>query len=740
MVKLALHLCANIARITPQWDHHGLRGAARAWIDWPAISKELLVQGRIWDFKDFYVATIAAFSNSGDTMFFGPDNIRHSMIDDWILEEGDESTDLALLDMLLEPAQLRSYFPDEAKSRAQAIISHSPKAMRSRAFIRWILANTADAFSGEKKGDADLWLASKTHLRGFSGMVWDTGDVFLPGIYVPRSTENPGWVAPDLLLGLNGPLQLALNLAKELKDYNAQVACYKMLIFQSQEPTQLFQELAHLQKSVQGDKKGHLETLLSSYLVCKDRPGKERLLQELEQTDDWGDTAVLRDGLTYWARDFIERAVKRSLQGPKSTARLRNPANFYMDKGLPLEAERFTWQNTEKDRPPPTRDYERVNHVREVPVSPSRRPVQVYEQQRINPYSRPSSPYEGHVPRPERRLPAPRGAEVLVERREREEAERRQEEEEIDRARKELQALRERREREREAKNQKLAADLDRAKKELQALKEEKEREARDKRDRETRERLERAEQRLRDQEEISAKQLEEMKRRDSEMKRLEQDFKRTKERQELEARTQQDRELRERLERTELSLRDQTERLRRAEDRSHRDWLTDRDHRRKGNTRGKLIRGRGGNRFRAMSSASSESYYSDTSPSRDDESSSEDTSLRTRRKNTVISSDSEEVPDRETRVKRRVRSIYEVGSDPVIDEADHQDGDDARSHKQNTCTDLVLYREAQDLSSHDARTSPASQPGEARVGSRGRSTTGPVGDSSETLSNLSSY
>ncbi|KAK7714949.1 hypothetical protein SLS63_011545 [Diaporthe eres] len=471
----------------------GLREAVRKWVDWPNLFKELLAQGRVWDFKDLYVAAVSAFSDSEDTLLLGTEDIKRSLIDDWVLEEEDESTNLALLDMLLEPSQLQPSFPNEAQSRAEAIVAHSRTVMKSRSFIRWILRKAADAFSGHERGDDDLWLAYKTHLQGFPGMVWNTGGCFLPGVYVPRNSENPGWVASGLPPSLNEPLQLALNLAKELKDYNAQVACYKLLIFQSQDPTELFQELAHLQKSIQGDKKGHLDTLLSSYLVCKDRLAKERLLEELGQTDDWSDTTNFCDRLTYWARDFIERALKRSLQGPKSTARLRNPASFYMGKGLSWAAERFTWQNADLDHLPPTGAY---------------RP-------------------EAYTPRPETYSSTnPHGDESYVDRRQREEDSRL--EKELDQAKKELQELKEQA---REVKDQQERETLERlvqAERDLreqeeikkkkneettrremelerleQEFKQEKERqalEARAQQDRETRERLERTEQSLKDQ------------------------------------------------------------------------------------------------------------------------------------------------------------------------------------------------------------------------------------------------
>lgn len=705
-MKLALHLCAHIGRIAPDRYHSSLREAARQWIDWPTLFKELLVQGRIWDCKDLYVAAVAAISAPDDTLFFGTDDEKRSMIDDWVLEEGDESTNLALLDMILEPAQLRSYFPNEAKCRAEAIIAHSPAVMRSRSFIRWILANATDALSGEKKGDDDSWLAIKTHLQGFPGLVWNTRGCFLPGVYVPRNTENPGWVAPKLSPGMAEPIQLALNLAKELNDYNAQVACYKLLIFQSQDPTQLFQELARLQKSVQGDNKGHLETLLSSYLVCKDRPSKERLLEDLGQTDDWGDITTLRDGLTFWARDFIERAVKRSLQGPKSTARLRNPESFYMLRDLSREAQLFTLQNAELDRPPPINVHAPETHIRQRPALPSQNQFQFHGQQSIRPYSRPSSPHRGSFPGPEslpKSLQSTRGDEFYVDRRQREEEE-------------------------------KLEKELDRARKELQAVKENQEREAKDQQDRAMRERLEESERRLREQEEINKKQMEETKKTEMEKERLEQEFKQEKEKQALEAKAQQDRETRERLERAELSLRDQAERLRRAEDRSYQEWLAGRDVRRKANPRGKLVRGRRGTRFIAASSASSESYFSDTSPSYDSD---DDTPSKTMRKNRRTSIDSDDESEQEVRIRKRVTSVEGLRREPRRDEVDNQTRDDTRNPQQNSCTDLILYREFQDVRPPGADmsenplmrlpTSPISLPYEALAGSRRGSTTGPV-------------
>lgn len=368
----------------------GLQEAAGEWIDWSALYRELLIQGRIWDSKDLYITAETAFYQLVDELFSGTGNLKRSLLDNWVLDETDESTNLAQLELLLGPASPQPFYMDEAKSRAEAITAHSPTAMKSRPYICWILENAGEALNSKNEGENDPWLAYETHLQ-----VWHSrGGWSHPGYYVPRKSENPGWVAAEVSSGVIEACQLALNLAKELKDYKSQVICYKLLISLSPDLTQLLQELAHLQKSTQGDRQWHLETLLFSYLVCKDRQAKESLPEELEQTDDWGDSTMLRDVQTFWARDFIERATKRSLEGPKSTARLRNPESFYMDKGLPWEAEQFTWQNASHGGLPPSSWYPDSSepYLRQgPPVPPPRRSCKMQREPNIRslPYIQP---------------------------------------------------------------------------------------------------------------------------------------------------------------------------------------------------------------------------------------------------------------------------------------------------------------------------------------------------------------
>lgn len=90
-----------------------------------------------------------------------------------------------------------------------------------------------------------------------------------------------------------------------------------------------------------------------------------------------------------------------------------------------------------------------------------------------------------------------------------------------------------------------------------------------------------------------------------------------------------------------------------------------------------------------------------------------------------------------EIRINRRLRSVEGHRSESRRNETDNQKGDDNRKPQQNFCTDLILYREFQDVRPPGVDMSenplmrlpisPISLPYEALAGSRRGSTTGPV-------------
>lgn len=69
--------------------------------DWEKVYRNLLRQGRIWDFSDLF---LALWNTNGikktEKMLFGERSIFKVVLTDWSAHEGDGSTLLALLDIL----------------------------------------------------------------------------------------------------------------------------------------------------------------------------------------------------------------------------------------------------------------------------------------------------------------------------------------------------------------------------------------------------------------------------------------------------------------------------------------------------------------------------------------------------------------------------------------------------------------------------------------------------------------
>lgn len=779
-----LQLCAEVRNVEPQrYYDTGLEGFAREWINWPALFKQLFVQGRIWDFKDVYAAAAAAFPDAADELFLGAGDTKRSLIDDWDLDGEDESTNLAQLNLLLASAPDQPSVLGQATSRAEALIVHSPAATKSRPFILWILAKAANVLFGDKGRDDDPWLAHEAHLKNFPGMVWYCQGSPLPNFYVPRNHENPGWVGPQLSMDMTEPCLLALNLAKELDDYRCQVACYKLLISQSQDPTELLQELSCLQKFKQGDKRGHLETLLLSYLVCKDRSAKEKLLVELEQTNDWGDDTRLCDGPKYWARDFIERALKRSLEGPTSIARLRHPASYYMDKGLPPEAQEFTWQNADPDGAPRTNHYSLGSddrlHVNPLP----RRPSTMHKQQMVKPFHDPELYHsatrrlqwsEPLPPPPTSRLDSHgldrrRNTETsqvddsrqferrednfrepsvgIVQKDSRERMRLDRMEDGLVRERAELREAQDREERKRQIRRWEEDSRQERDMLESNARMRESSRPKKPDEDfghipasrvahregvrfsmeEEPMERKRTKTITRKEEEELHAKEMERMllmKEQDSEAT-----AKRAKEKQQQESRDQRDRDFRDRLARAEVALQEQAERLRRAEDRQYQERLERRGSRHQGKARGKSTRTARKDSYVLDSKASH--TYSDTFSSAGDDSFRDDGSYKDEThpgKSTRGSGEGEPEQEKESDRRRRGKQSSEVTGNEI----DHNDNISTRGTQQDYCTDIVLYSGAQPLESsgrsvtespvRQTPTLPISSPNGAHVESSGMS------------------
>lgn len=236
----------------------------------------------------------------------------------------DESTCVALLDIHVAHA-LESWFKREdldskettfeaADACAEDVRLKYPQAVRSRPYLRWILLKSAELGCRGLRGLADPWSALEKNCGEFPGLLVHRRGI-LSSFYIPRNSENPGWCLPEAPAHPNVPLHAVVTACEQLQDLATQVLAYRLLAWRSEGPFQLFQRLSLLQKERQGDSRGRLETLLSSYLACEGRASRKWLLTQLKDTEDWTGVLQLRDPLLYFARDTVQRAIERSLHG-----------------------------------------------------------------------------------------------------------------------------------------------------------------------------------------------------------------------------------------------------------------------------------------------------------------------------------------------------------------------------------------------------------------------------------------
>jgi hypothetical protein len=189
---------------------------------------------------------------------------------------------------------------DEASNLASSIVQNNPGNLKSRQYIRWILAKVTvtsyrDIFSSSPSVD-------------LPGLFLDQVVALDLPIYVPEASENPDWQLLCLRSKSSDTLQMVLKAARELGDLETEVMCLKQLIFHREDPTEFFDKLIHLQKTAQHDIDGWLRTSLSKYIICRDEKSRDGLREEILSVSDYANF----DANLAWARNMILRALARS--------------------------------------------------------------------------------------------------------------------------------------------------------------------------------------------------------------------------------------------------------------------------------------------------------------------------------------------------------------------------------------------------------------------------------------------
>ncbi|KAK6957709.1 hypothetical protein Daesc_000497 [Daldinia eschscholtzii] len=252
----------------------------------------LLRQGRIWDLHDISVArmTIQRLDVSWDWSDDpSPRQRIQNLIKDWssAIKGYDTSTTLALLSILVPYVQSRSidlggkadalteYVMEQSTLLAASVMENDPNSMRSRPFVRWMLAKSHTKCPGQLDHQLE-------YIDSYPGMVFHNKDYTLPG-YVPLKIENPGWKVHQVASDIEEPVRTAVKASQLLGDYRTEANALQLLITFSAKPTQEFEALGNLQNKTQGDILNYTTTLISKYLICDTEASRNDLKREISE-------------------------------------------------------------------------------------------------------------------------------------------------------------------------------------------------------------------------------------------------------------------------------------------------------------------------------------------------------------------------------------------------------------------------------------------------------------------------
>ncbi|TGO10828.1 hypothetical protein BPAE_0988g00010 [Botrytis paeoniae] len=278
-------------------------------LDWHSLYKYLLSTSRIWDMRDLFQALCSRYG-VGDAIKLlfknrkqdpskkvpKSDESEYSgwfhFVFDWThRSHGDESTDLALLDLLVTISlQLLSHSSQNDPSITKIInqaMAHAnqfaislslsnPENVQTSPYLKWALAN--QRLERELPSNP-CQIPDYNYIKHSQGVIIFTSN--LP-IYVPLDPHGLTTVhwkrqsrsTPENLL------KLGLEISRKNGDYSLAVQYLQEVFYTSDSPSEILNELSHIQKDLQGDKIGHLQTCLTKYLFASDKPAMENLKEQ----------------------------------------------------------------------------------------------------------------------------------------------------------------------------------------------------------------------------------------------------------------------------------------------------------------------------------------------------------------------------------------------------------------------------------------------------------------------------
>ncbi|KAI1776928.1 hypothetical protein F4818DRAFT_363487 [Hypoxylon cercidicola] len=293
-----------------------------------SLYSKLLREGRIWDLRDIVLARILDPDVDTTSDWSDAPSCQErvdGLIADWsgVTQENDASTILAIIDILtsfildeLMSAEgnnnLMDDILDQSAPLVYTIIEKYPNSMRSRPFMRWMLAKSRLAHI-KSSNYTDSLLHT---LQSSPGVTIHPKRTQLPR-YIPLHAENPGWITDQSAPDINDTARIVVKTSRTLGDYQTECMALRELIHLSAHPAGAFEELGKLQNLTQGDVYNYSKTLVSKYLVCNTEEFRNDLKKEMSRLFSIPNFYSCLSPADSWAM----RMMQHTLEGNGSVAK-----------------------------------------------------------------------------------------------------------------------------------------------------------------------------------------------------------------------------------------------------------------------------------------------------------------------------------------------------------------------------------------------------------------------------------
>lgn len=283
----------------------------------------------IWEFKDLFesLQRIHGLSQAIEFLFEGrrldldnPSRVIEIVQKDWNATPQDSTSSLALLEifthMSLASASVAeasydlkaasTYF-EAARRYATSLATAGPQNLRSRAYLRWVIAQVLLQQHGMAHPTGSRALLK--HLASLPGVTVNDDHIFPYGeiyLYAPDEDETPHWSPAAAGKSRHEKtIQTVLRISRELGDIDLQAACLQLLIYQSPDPHQLLAELSNMWVAV-GDRRRQIQTCLYRFVVMKPSDSRENLRRDILALGEVDDNELT------FTKNLILRALSTS--------------------------------------------------------------------------------------------------------------------------------------------------------------------------------------------------------------------------------------------------------------------------------------------------------------------------------------------------------------------------------------------------------------------------------------------